>query len=77
MTASTGETFEHVIHSFISPATKTVIRLVPPAECMGQEEYNELQKKFTDFCEASWKDHRKDPETIDPRLFRPWGERES
>lgn len=71
--SSTGETFEHIIHKFVNPVTRNVIKLVPPAECMDQEEYDALLEQFSCFCEESWK-QRKDPDTIDPRLFRPWGE---
>ncbi len=73
MTASTGEVFEHVIHKYTNPVTQSIIKLVPPAECMSQFEYDELIKQFAGFCLEAWKE-KKDPETIDPRTFRSWEE---
>jgi hypothetical protein len=75
MTANTGEAFEHIISTYVNPVTRKAVSLVPPAECMNQEEYDELMSKFADFCAEAWKDKR-DPETIDPRKFRAWGEDE-
>lgn len=69
--AVTGEVFEHIIQTYVNPVTRTTIRLVPPAECMNQEEYDDLIRKFATFCAEAWKD-RRDPETIDPRQFRTW-----
>ncbi len=76
MPASTDAAFEHIIHTFVNPVTRSVIKLSPPAECMTQIEYDELLGKFAGFCHDAWKD-KKDPETIDPRHFRAWGETES